>query len=71
LPNGPENDHFCDGGGDFLPSANSSPRRPERSPSTPSASPCFRSFASTSSAIEFGTGRGFSIRLSSGSMIRK
>ena len=27
--------------------------------------------ASTSSAIEFGTGRGFSIRLSSGSRIRK
>jgi hypothetical protein len=28
-------------------------------------------FASTSSAIEFGTGRGFSIRLNSGSTIRK
>ena len=28
-------------------------------------------FASTSSAIEFGTGRGFSIRHSSGSRIRK
>jgi hypothetical protein len=28
-------------------------------------------FASTASAIEFGTGRGFSIRLNSGSRIRK
>jgi hypothetical protein len=78
LPTGPANDHFSDGGVSWF-SARASRALPANSaPATASAitvetigAALLPVFTSTSSAIEFGTGRGCSTRLSSGNTIRK
>jgi hypothetical protein len=79
LPTGPENDHFCPGGEHAMilgarvlraahEQAAGNHQRDHGRHHRCALPPVL---ASTSSAIEFGTGRGFSIRESSGSRIRK